>query len=233
VSGTLILYDAARRALAEARKIDEVKGIRDTAIAMATYAKQAKDKGMEADAAEIRLRATRRLGEMMQAQKETVGFNKGAAVPTRVDTKPTLASQNIDKNLAHEARKLGGMSEQEFEQQVEDAREYVAYGKRGIREAFKEIRAVEMAANRARWQREQIALSNVEAPFPDRRFHVIYADPRGSSTYTTATAARADAPRRTIPRCRPKTFARFRSPISQRLMPRCFFGLPRRRFQNP
>jgi len=44
---------------------------------------------------------------MRQAQKETVGLNKGAAVPTRVDEKPTLASQGIDKNLAHQARIKG------------------------------------------------------------------------------------------------------------------------------
>ena len=73
----LIKYDAACRAVAEAKAVDEVKEIRNAAIAMAAYAKQAKDRGMEADAAEIRLRATRRLGEMMQAQKETVGLATG------------------------------------------------------------------------------------------------------------------------------------------------------------
>jgi hypothetical protein len=38
-----------------------------------------------------------------------MGLNKGAAVPTRVDDKPTLASQGIDKNLAHQARLRGGL----------------------------------------------------------------------------------------------------------------------------
>jgi N6-adenosine-specific RNA methylase IME4 len=173
----LIRYDTARRALAEAKAVDEVKEIRNAAIAMAAYAKQAKDRGMEADAAEIRLRATRRLGEMMQAQKGSVGLNKGAAVPTRVDGRPTLTSQGIDKHLADEARKLGRMTEDEFEQQVEEAREYVAYGKREILEAAKEIRAEKTAENWERWKARNIELSKVDAPLPERRFPVILADP--------------------------------------------------------
>src|SRR6516164_2939577 len=150
VGGTLVRYDAARRAIAEAKAVDEVKEIRNAAIAMAAYAKQAKDRGMEADAAEIRMRATRRLGEMMDQQKNTVGLAKGGQPyqekSTGLPDNPvaTLASQGIDKNLAHEARKLGGMTEEEFEQQVEEAREYVAYGKREILDAAKAIRAQEL-----------------------------------------------------------------------------------------
>jgi N6-adenosine-specific RNA methylase IME4 len=38
------------------------------------------------------------------------------------DLRPTLASQGIDKHLAHDARVLGRLSEQQFEQAVSDAR---------------------------------------------------------------------------------------------------------------
>jgi hypothetical protein len=41
---------------------------------MRLYARQAKNKQLEADAFEIRKRAGRRLGEMMEAQKNTVGL---------------------------------------------------------------------------------------------------------------------------------------------------------------
>ena len=127
----LVRYDAACRALADARSVDEVKEIRDQAVAWAVYARQAKNRDLEADAVEIRMRATRMLGQMMQAQRETVGLAKGGkpyqgkSRSTGLAKNPvaTLAEAGINKNLAHEGRKLGALSEQEFEQAVVDVRE--------------------------------------------------------------------------------------------------------------
>jgi N6-adenosine-specific RNA methylase IME4 len=155
----LVRYDAACRALAEARSIDEVKEIRDQAIAMAAYARQAKNRDLEADAVEIRMRATRKLDQLRQAQKETVGLNQGAAgggkkagsrgalVAPR-DLRPTLDSQGIDKHLAKQARVLGAMDETAFERKVADARRSaVSVYRRAVREA--EIQQ-ERAERRAR-----------------------------------------------------------------------------------
>ena len=129
------------------RSVDEVKDIRDKAVAMAAYARQAKNRDLEADAVEIRMRATRRLDQLRLAQKEGVGLNRGAAgggskasprgsLINPRDLRPTLVSQGIDKNLAHQARVLGAMDEAAFERKVTEARESASrVYRRAVREA--------------------------------------------------------------------------------------------------
>ena len=107
----LVRYDAACEALALAKTTDEVQQISNSAAMLRAYAKQAKNRQLEVDAAEIRIRAERRLGELIDAQKQSVGLAKGAkgnpggraAKIVRDHTtpaQPTLAEAGIDKHLA-------------------------------------------------------------------------------------------------------------------------------------
>jgi hypothetical protein len=122
----LVKYDAACRALAEAKSVDEVKGIHNEAAALAAYARQAKNKDLEANAMKIRMRAERRIGELIKSQSETVGLSKGGRPPkTGLSENPvskaTLKETGIDKNLAHRARSAAAVPEEKFDEIIEES----------------------------------------------------------------------------------------------------------------
>ena len=132
----LARYDAACRAVAEAKSVDEAKGLHDKAEAMRAYARQAKNRDLEIDAAEIRMRAERRVGELIILQKQTVGLATGGEYGGRAkidgsrdepsNPRPTLADAGIDKKLSSRAQKLAAVPEDEFEGMLGDWRERVA-----------------------------------------------------------------------------------------------------------
>jgi hypothetical protein len=133
----LIKYDSACRALAAAVAVDEVKKIRDNSEAMRAYARQAKNKQLEVDAAEIRIRAERRIGELMQAQKDAGLMAKGTKgdfkgkdtsggfVKDPPEKSITLAEVGIDKALADRARKYAAVPQDEWEEELGEWRERV------------------------------------------------------------------------------------------------------------
>lgn len=118
----LVRYEAARAALAEAHRIDEVKGWRDKALAIAAYAKQANDTAMVEWATEIKVRAERRAGELIaigQASGEVAGRGKPA-----VDSKSsTLEDLGITHKQSMRWKALAGVSAERFERAVEAAKE--------------------------------------------------------------------------------------------------------------
>lgn len=127
----LVKYNAAKRALAEAKAIDEVKQLHDVSAAMKAYAVQANDKQLEIDASEIRIRAERRLGEMIREQKESVGLQAGArgigkpksGVPEEYPTIPTLADAGISKKLSSRSQAIASIPEDDFEATLYEHRE--------------------------------------------------------------------------------------------------------------
>jgi hypothetical protein len=130
----LVRYEAACKALADARAVDEVQDIRNKAEAMRVYGMQAKNKTLEVDAAEIRIRAERKLGELIREQKGTVGLNRGTVVSggkkpvVATDDrreKPTLADAGISKDLSSRAQKLAAVPAEEFEAEVGEWRQRV------------------------------------------------------------------------------------------------------------
>jgi hypothetical protein len=102
----LVRYEAARTALAEAQRVDEVKDIRDKAEAMAAYAKQAKDSELIQYATEIKVRAERRCGELLASTERARPEDNLKCGPKSHDatTGPTLADMGGLLDTAPTAR---------------------------------------------------------------------------------------------------------------------------------
>lgn len=110
-STTLVRISEAMKALSAAKTLDDVLQIRDQAEALRVYAKAASDSLDAANAAaEIKLRAERRAGEMLAAMEK----NKGAAVPTRSHDATTLDDLGIDKTQSSRWQREAAVDEDTF-----------------------------------------------------------------------------------------------------------------------
>jgi hypothetical protein len=74
----LVIFEAARRQIAEAATVDQVNKVLALATGLAAAARKATDKELEAEAVVLKFEAERKLGQLMEQQKEVVGFNVGA-----------------------------------------------------------------------------------------------------------------------------------------------------------
>jgi hypothetical protein len=120
-------YDAAIRALAEAVSVDEVKDIRDKALAMKVYAEQAKDRRMIDDATQLQMRAERRAGELLrEMEKNKGGAEKGigrrgvnnAVAPNDRILPVKLSDLGITKTQSSRWQRLASLTDEGFEQKV-------------------------------------------------------------------------------------------------------------------
>ena len=188
MTGQLTRYDAACRAVAEAHRIDEVKDIRDKAVALSAYAKQAKDGGLIAHATAIRKRAERRLGELMEDDRKAGKLAKGARGGGRKngprgslndprDKAPTLADQGVDKHLADRARKAAAMPEAKFEEQVARAVKVAVAATEGDAAVVREARKAQQDAKRDRRAERERELAAKIVALPDKLYGVIVSDP--------------------------------------------------------
>ena len=113
----LALIEAASRALAEARSVEDVKVVRDKAEAIRAYYRQ--QKGCfeaQQDAAELKLRAERRLGELLA---ETVNHNGSRGVGSTME--PTIP-EGISKKQSHRWQRIASLDGEEFERHIQETR---------------------------------------------------------------------------------------------------------------
>jgi hypothetical protein len=117
----LVRYEALKSAIAEALTFNDVKDIRDKAEAMRAYAHMANDAQLELDAGEIRLRAERRLGELLIAAKNSGHLHQGGRPrktpqPNGGVSAVTLDELGISYNLSSDAQMLAALPEHTFEE---------------------------------------------------------------------------------------------------------------------
>jgi N6-adenosine-specific RNA methylase IME4 len=176
----LVKYDAARAALAVARRVDEVIKVRDEAQRLKLYARQAKDRGMIADAAELQLNAERRLGTMLAKAKRAGQIAEGRPSPKNNGTKSEpllrvrLRDAGVDKKLSASSQKLAAVPERRFAAMVAETRQKILAG--GARLLNPQSNVL-ISAHKEKRRREAVALSLNPRRLPEGPFVGGVADP--------------------------------------------------------
>ena len=116
-----------RPASDRARRIDEVKNIRDKAVAMQAYAQQAKDTVLIEHATDIRLRTEIRAGEMLAMMEKNTGArgtgtNQHQVRSSGTTAPPTLAALGISKNQSSRWQHLAALSTEDQEAKIAQAK---------------------------------------------------------------------------------------------------------------
>jgi hypothetical protein len=120
MSTALVQYDAMCSAIDAAYQVDEVKDIRDKAVALEAYARQAKNVEAERRACEIRLRAERKAGQLLRQMEKNKG---GRPAKTGGDELPvsTLSDAKISKAQSSRWQQLADIPQTDFDQAIAEA----------------------------------------------------------------------------------------------------------------
>ena len=165
----LIKYDEACRAIAVCLSVDEAKDISDKSLALQAYAKQSSNLELERTAAEIRLRAKRRIGEISMTL-ETASPGPITSQPRDITTKrETLGNAGISKSEAHRCEKLATVPVDDFERYIAKSHD------NGRTVSSDEVlkRVTKTVSRSARVN----AINAKNAALPASVYSLIYADP--------------------------------------------------------
>jgi hypothetical protein len=112
----LVRYDSMCRAIAEAHKVDEVKDIRDKAIALEHYMRQAGNVEAEERCYEIRRRAERQAWKLLEKMAESGERSRGGGdTADKSSAKETLFDLGVTKKQSHEWQKLAKVDDKAFD----------------------------------------------------------------------------------------------------------------------
>lgn len=158
----LVQLSKATQMLAEAKTLDEVKKILNIAEAARVYARAAK-LGLEAynHAAEVKVRAERKAGEMLDQLSKSVGGRPGKTadkVAGVSEYRDVLNEHQIPERAAQRWQQLASLPEEEFEQHIEDSR-----GERPITTTGL-VREQKEAEREARRTENRAKVANVRTP---------------------------------------------------------------------
>jgi hypothetical protein len=112
---------AAHAVAVPAPAVDEVKDIRDKAVADAAYARQAQDRDMILWATEIKLRAERRTGELLRETAKSGARHARGKTSSRTEVLPILKKMGISEDQSSDWQKLAAIPEPEFEKRLTHA----------------------------------------------------------------------------------------------------------------
>jgi hypothetical protein len=119
----LARYDAMCRAIDAAYEVDEAKGIRDQAIALEVYARQAHNTEAERRACEIRLRAERKAGAISAKLEKAQGqrTDKLQGAPHRSSKTSQLRDAGVSPDQAKQWEKLAAVPQEKFDAALADS----------------------------------------------------------------------------------------------------------------
>ncbi len=114
-------FDKARQELELATRIDEVKSIRDKAAAIQAYLKQSGESlEIQNMAAEIKIRAERRAGEILSEMDLHQG-GRPSENPSHDEIGfPRLRDLDIDRNMSSRCQLIASIPQKDFDERVEE-----------------------------------------------------------------------------------------------------------------
>ena len=118
----LVRYDAMCRAIRNCSSVDEAKEIRNKAIALATYSKQALNRDNERKCCEIRIRAERRAGQLLHDREKAKGgtpHKKSYQSNGATSRARTLSDDGLTKDQSSDWQKLAAVPEKQFELELQ------------------------------------------------------------------------------------------------------------------